>query len=71
MYFKWGICMKKTKHFSITMESDILEKFKYISEYNARSASRHILYLVLKEIRDFEKEHGEIEPPLSEDGRGG
>ena len=52
--------LKKTKHFSIRLEEDTLKKFHYIAKYDDRTASGHIMYLIHKSIREFEKEHGEI-----------
>ncbi|MBO5329153.1 MAG: hypothetical protein J6A71_01350 [Anaerotignum sp.] len=53
--------MKNQKHISIRIDEAVLKKFHYISKYNDRSASRQIMYLINQCIRDFEKEHGEIE----------
>ncbi len=53
--------MKKQKHISIRIDEDVLRKFHYVAKYDDRSASRHIMFLINKSIRDFEKEHGAIE----------
>lgn len=53
--------MKRDKHLGITINSDMHQKLVYISEYEGRSMSGQILYLIQKNIRDFEKEHGPIE----------
>ena len=53
--------MKNQKHISIRIDETVLKKFHYISKYNDRSASRQIMCLINQCIRDFEKEHGEIE----------
>lgn len=52
--------MKKQKHVSIRMDSDMLDKFYYVSKYNGRSGSGQILFLMRSLIEDFEKEHGKI-----------
>lgn len=58
--------MKKDKTFlSIRMNTELHDKLKYIASYEGRSMSRHILHLITKDVRDFEKEHGPIE--LSEE----
>lgn len=54
---------KKTKHISIRIDEDILQKFHYVSKYEDRSASRQIMYLINNCIRDFEEKHGIIELP--------
>ncbi len=53
--------MKKQKHISIRIDSDVLRKFHYIAKYDDRSASGQIMFLINKSIRDFEEKHGVIE----------
>lgn len=52
--------MEKRKHISIRIDEDVLKKFHYVSKYNDRSASRQLLYLINKSIRDFEASNGKI-----------
>ena len=58
--------MKKDKHIGIKISPETLEKFKYVAKYDDRSASGQIMYLIHQNIRDFEKEHGTIQPPDEE-----
>ena len=51
--------MKKSK-FTVRVEEDILKKFHYVAEYNARSANREMEFLMRKRIIEFEKVHGRI-----------
>ena len=51
---------KKTKSVSIRIDEVSLEKTRYISAYEGRSINGQILHLIHKNIREFEKEHGEI-----------
>ena len=37
-----------------------MDKLKYIAKYNGRSANKEIEQLILKHIKAWEKEHGEI-----------
>lgn len=53
--------MKKQKHISIRIDEETLKKFHYVAAFNDRSASGQIMYLINKNIRDFEEEHGQIE----------
>lgn len=46
--------------FTLRINDELLKKFKYISEYNARSANRELTILIRKHIDEFEKKHGEI-----------
>ena len=52
--------MKRDKHLGITINSEHHGKLVYIAEYEGRSLSGQILYLIQKCIREFEKEHGPI-----------
>ena len=44
----------------ITISGEHHKKLVYIAEYEGRSMSGQILYLIQKCIREFEKEHGPI-----------
>lgn len=55
--------MKRDKHLGITISSEYHRKLVYISEYEGRSMSGQILYLIQKCVREFEREHG----PITED----
>ncbi|MGK0551943.1 Arc family DNA-binding protein [Enterococcus faecalis] len=50
----------KNPHFAIRIPKELLEKLKYIAEYNARSANKEIEFLVRTHVNNFEKEHGKI-----------
>ena len=54
--------MKRDKHLGITITSELHRKLVYISAYEGRSMSGQILYLIQTCIREFEKEHGPIQP---------
>ena len=41
-------------------DAEILKKFRYVEDYNARSANKELKALIKKHIADFEKEHGKI-----------
>lgn len=58
----------KNPHFAIRVPRDLLEKFKYIAEYNARSANREIELLLRQHVANFEDVHGTIELPLADPG---
>jgi len=46
--------------FTLRTESEILKKFRFVAEYNARSANREIETLMKKHIAEFEKTNGQI-----------
>lgn len=52
--------MPKEKSYSLRIQSDLLEKVHFVSEYDGRSVNSEILFLIRGYIRDFEAEHGEI-----------
>lgn len=48
--------------FTIRVDSELLKKFRFVAEYNARSANKEIEVLMKKHVAEFEKVHGKIEP---------
>ena len=58
---------KYDKHLGFKIDSETHYKLGYVAKYEGRSSTAHILYLVRRNIREFEAEHGEIEyPPRDE-----
>ena len=51
---------KEKTHLSIRMGKELHDKFQWVAQYEARSMSGQILYLIQQCIRNFEKEHGPI-----------
>lgn len=47
----------------IEVGKELHYKLRYIAKYEGRSANGHILYLIRKNIEQFEAEHGVIEEP--------
>lgn len=52
--------MKVERHFGLRIEDELLRKFRYVCEYDGRSANAQILYMIRKCVQEYEKEHGEI-----------
>lgn len=46
--------------FTVRVDPELLRKFRYVAEYNARSANREAEVLFKAHVEEFEKEHGEI-----------
>ncbi len=46
--------------FTVRIDPVLLKKFRYIAEYNARSANREAETLIKKHVDEFESEHGKI-----------
>lgn len=59
--------LSKSKHISIRIDEDVLQKFHYVSKYEDRSASGQIMYLINNCIREFEEKHGKIESPTQKE----
>ena len=51
----------ETVKFTLRTKEELLKKFRYVAEYNARSANRELEVLMKRHIAEFEKTHGEIE----------
>ncbi len=47
--------------FTLRVSAELMEKFKYVAEYNARSANRELETLIKNRIDEFEKQNGKIE----------
>lgn len=51
---------EKLLRFTFRTTHIILNKLNYIANYNGRSSNKELEQLVIKYIKDFEKEHGSI-----------
>lgn len=47
--------------FTLRVDPTLLAKFKYVAEYNARSANRELEMLMRNRIEQFENQKGKIE----------
>lgn len=50
----------KVSKFTLRIEPELLKKFRFVAEYNARSANREIEILMKRHIDRFEEKHGKI-----------
>lgn len=48
--------------FTLRVNRTLFKKFRYIAEYEGRSANKEIEQYIKHCVREFEKEHGEIKP---------
>ncbi len=62
----WGDILS-VKCFSIRIEEEMLNKIRFISEYEGRSANKHILVLIRENIKLFEMQNGKIEDVIKLD----
>lgn len=46
--------------FTLRIDPELLKKFRYVAEYNARSANRELEVLMKNHVNDFESKYGKI-----------
>jgi len=51
----------KNPHYALRIPNSIMDKLKYVADYNGRSANKEIEQLIIAHISKFEKKHGEID----------
>ncbi len=49
-----------TAKFTLRIDTELLKKFRFVADYNARFANRELEVLMKKHIAEFEKENGKI-----------
>lgn len=52
--------MKVERHFGLRIDDELLRKFRYVCEYDGRSANGKILVMIRQCVAEYEKEHGPI-----------
>lgn len=48
------------KGFHVRIDGEMLDKLYYIANYNGRTATGQVIYMVRQLIEGFEEKHGEI-----------
>ena len=51
----------RTVHYSLRIDAELLEKFSYVAEYEARSINRELIQIILNHVLLFEQKLGEID----------
>lgn len=46
--------------FTLRIDMELLKKFRFVADYNARSANRELEVLMKKHVEEFEEKHGKI-----------
>ncbi len=46
--------------FTLRTDAELMKKFRYVAEYNARSANRELETLMRGHVKEFEERHGRI-----------
>lgn len=52
----------KLPRFTIRVDKELMKKFRYVADYNGRSANREIEILIKKHVSDFEEKFSLITP---------
>jgi len=47
--------------YTLRIDRELFRKFRYIAEYNGRSANREIEQYMKRRVKEFEERHGVIE----------
>lgn len=58
---------KDIARFTLRIDRALFSKFKYIADYDGRSANRELEHYIKKRVQSFEKEHGVISEEDIED----
>lgn len=58
---------KDNKHLGLVIPPFMHYKLKYIAQYEGRTMSGHVLYLIRQNIKEFEAVEGRIELPSEEE----
>ena len=56
----------KNLRYTLRMDRVLFAKFRYVAEYEGRSANKEIEQMLKKRVAEFEKEHGKIEIRINE-----
>ncbi len=57
----------KLVRYTLRMDRRLFAKFRYVAEYEGRSANREIEQMLKRRVEKFEKLHGEIKLDNKED----
>lgn len=53
--------MDKRPSYPLRVDKKLLEKARYVAEYDGRSLNKQIERLLVRMVKNFEAKHGEIE----------
>ena len=57
----------KLVRYTLRVDRLIFKKFRYVAEYEGRSANKEIEQYLKRRVAEFEKEHGKIEVSVDDD----
>lgn len=50
----------KFAKYTVRVDIELLKKFRFVAEYNGRSANKEIAVIMKNHVNEFEKKHGKI-----------
>lgn len=53
----------KLPHTAIRIDPELMKKFRYVADYNGRSANKEIEQLIRQHVQQFERDNGPIVLP--------
>ena len=56
----------KLLRYTLRVDRNLFKKFRYVAEFEGRSANKEIEQFIKKHVAEFEKRHGEIEIEINE-----
>ena len=51
----------RTVHYSLRIDAELLEKFSYVAEYEARSINRELIQIIRNHVLWLEQQMGELD----------
>lgn len=51
----------KEHRYVLRVDHDLFQKFRYVADFDGRSANRDIVQYIKSRVREFEKTNGEID----------
>jgi len=58
---------EKNVRYTLRVDRVLFKKFRYVAEYEGRSANKEIEQFLKRHVSEFEKQHGKIEVDSIED----
>ncbi len=55
------------KNISIRIEEEMLEKLRFVADYDGHSINGHVMMLIRKHLKQFEEQNGEISGTIRPD----
>jgi len=57
----------KLLRYTLRIDRELFAKFRYVADFQGRSANREIEQFIKQTVKEYEEEHGEIVVPEEDD----